>query len=130
LEDIMRIVARIAAATLLMGLLVVSSCGKKGGGNPVAPPGGGTLELNSLNIGPGGNFQHTFATAGTYPYHCSIHSAMTGTITVNPTGAMAGAVSIVSSNAAGFSPASVTIGVGGEVTWTNNDSNTHTVTSN
>jgi plastocyanin len=122
-------VARIAATTLLLGLVLVSSCSKKGG-NPVAPPGGGTLELNSGNIGPGGNFQHTFATQGTFPYHCSIHSAMTGTITVNASGALAGAVSIVSSNAAGFSPSSVTIGVGGEVTWTNNDGVTHTVTSN
>jgi len=35
---------------------------------------------------PGGNFQQTFTTAGTYQYHCDFHKAqgMTGTITVTP----------------------------------------------
>ena len=28
-------------------------------------------------------FLHTFPAAGSFPYHCSIHSGMTGTITVN-----------------------------------------------
>ena len=28
-------------------------------------------------------FVHTYATAGTYPYHCTIHAGMTGSITVN-----------------------------------------------
>jgi plastocyanin len=28
-------------------------------------------------------FVHSFPTAGTFPYHCTIHSTMTGTITVN-----------------------------------------------
>jgi len=31
---------------------------------------------------PGGSYTHTFSTAGTYPYHCTIHAGMTGTITV------------------------------------------------
>jgi plastocyanin len=30
----------------------------------------------------GGTFQHTFETAGTFGYICTIHPAMTGTITV------------------------------------------------
>jgi plastocyanin len=38
----------------------------------------------SGNLAPGRHFQHTFATAGTYSYHCSIHLTMTGTITVGP----------------------------------------------
>jgi plastocyanin len=33
-------------------------------------------------IAPGGTFSQTFPTAGTFPYHCSIHPGMTGTITV------------------------------------------------
>ena len=42
------------------------------------------VSFSSGNINPGGTFQHTFTTAGTYAYHCSIHPAMKGTITVNP----------------------------------------------
>jgi plastocyanin len=34
-------------------------------------------------LDPGHIFVHTFATAGTVPYHCTIHAGMTGTITVN-----------------------------------------------
>ncbi len=44
---------------------------------------------NSGNIASGGTYQHTFATAGTYPYYCQIHgvngtppTGMAGTITV------------------------------------------------
>lgn len=29
-----------------------------------------------------GSFNRTFATAGTYTYHCTVHPSMTGTITV------------------------------------------------
>lgn len=29
-----------------------------------------------------GTYSHQFTTAGTYPYHCSIHSSMTGTVIV------------------------------------------------
>lgn len=35
-------------------------------------------------ISPGGSFSFTFENAGTFPYHCAIHLAMTGTITVEP----------------------------------------------
>jgi plastocyanin len=28
-------------------------------------------------------FSYTFLSAGTYPYHCSIHTNMTGTVVVN-----------------------------------------------
>jgi plastocyanin len=38
---------------------------------------------NSGNIaGGGGTKSVTFTTAGTFPYHCAIHSSMTGTVTV------------------------------------------------
>jgi hypothetical protein len=33
---------------------------------------------------PGGTFQYTFTAAGTFNYHCTIHSGMTGTVTVVP----------------------------------------------
>jgi plastocyanin len=37
---------------------------------------------DSGNIAPGSTFDHTFATAGTFAYHCTIHSQMKGTVTV------------------------------------------------
>ena len=37
---------------------------------------------NSGGIGAGQSFSQTFPTAGTFPYHCSLHPNMVGTITV------------------------------------------------
>jgi plastocyanin len=37
---------------------------------------------DSGRIAPGGGFNFAFATKGSYPYHCSIHPSMTGTIVV------------------------------------------------
>ncbi|HSS11328.1 MAG TPA: plastocyanin/azurin family copper-binding protein [Acidimicrobiales bacterium] len=31
-----------------------------------------------------GTYSHTFTTAGTYPYQCTIHSGMTGKVVVTP----------------------------------------------
>ncbi|MPV87830.1 cupredoxin domain-containing protein [Georgenia ruanii] len=42
-----------------------------------------TADDNSFDSGrlaPGKTFTHTFATAGTYAYHCAIHPNMTGTV--------------------------------------------------
>ena len=39
---------------------------------------------DSGNLAPGSTFDHTFATAGTFAYHCMIHSSMHGTVTVTP----------------------------------------------
>jgi plastocyanin len=38
--------------------------------------------FDSGNIGAGGSYTYTFSTAGTYGYHCTIHSGMTGTVVV------------------------------------------------
>lgn len=38
----------------------------------------------SGTLGGNGTFSVTLTTAGDYPYHCAIHPAMVGTITVNP----------------------------------------------
>lgn len=38
--------------------------------------------FDSGHVAPGASFQHTFATAGTYAFHCAIHRSMTGTIVV------------------------------------------------
>jgi len=47
---------------------------------------GSTLTYNSGDVVSGATFSQTFATPGTYNYHCTYHvaSGMTGTITVNP----------------------------------------------
>ena len=35
------------------------------------------------NLAPGATFDQTFTTAGTFEYHCTIHSQMKGTVTVS-----------------------------------------------
>lgn len=40
--------------------------------------------FNSGNVANGATFSYTFTKAGTFPYHCSIHTSMTGQITVSP----------------------------------------------
>lgn len=42
----------------------------------------GTGVFNSGNVAAGKSFEYTFKTAGAFPYHCSIHPSMTGTIIV------------------------------------------------
>jgi len=37
---------------------------------------------NSGIVAPGGQFSFAFQTAGTFPYHCSIHPGMVGTVVV------------------------------------------------
>ncbi len=39
-------------------------------------------EFQSENLRPGGDYTYTFPEAGTYPFHCSIHPTMTGTVIV------------------------------------------------
>jgi plastocyanin len=39
---------------------------------------------DSGNLDPGSTFDHAFATAGVFAYHCNIHSSMHGTVTVTP----------------------------------------------
>jgi plastocyanin len=38
--------------------------------------------FNSGPLSPGNNFSFTFTRAGTYSYHCSIHTSMMATIVV------------------------------------------------
>lgn len=41
-----------------------------------------TGAFESGNLSPGNSFTHQFNDTGTFPYHCSIHTFMKGTITV------------------------------------------------
>jgi plastocyanin len=46
-----------------------------------------TLDDNSIDSGDlagGATFENTFATGGTFAYHCKIHAVMHGTVTVTP----------------------------------------------
>ncbi len=108
---------------------IVSSCSSKN--NPASPGGSAGLEINSGNVPPGGVYQHVFANAGTFPYHCTIHPPMTGnSVTVSASSSNDSAfVQIVSASTPGFSPSSVTIKPGGHVRWINAHTVTHTVTS-
>jgi plastocyanin len=115
----------LAAVLMLLGL--VGSCSDKG--NP-ANPGGGTKEMDSGTIsGSGGTYQHTFATAGTFAYHCSIHPPMTGAVVVDTLSAtpLTDAVAMPVGTTNPFPAAHVR--VNGTVTWTNNTGTPHTVTS-
>jgi plastocyanin len=38
--------------------------------------------FDSGPIAPGSSFTHSFMTAGTFPYHCTVHPSMHGTVTV------------------------------------------------
>ena len=54
----------------------------------IAPPGPPpmTCPYPPCDNTPGGSFQHTFTTAGTYPYHCAFHDSlgMKGVVIVTP----------------------------------------------
>jgi len=41
-----------------------------------------TGAFGSGNLSPGNSFTHQFNETGTFPYHCTIHPSMKGTITV------------------------------------------------
>jgi len=78
-----------AALTVLHGTTVTWKNGD-GVNHQVASAIGSTDTYNSNFIAAGGTYSHTFATAGTYVYYCTIHGAdgtpptgMHGTITVN-----------------------------------------------
>jgi plastocyanin len=97
---------------------------------------GGAPVFDSGNMNGGQAYNYTFTTPGTYPYHCSYHSWMSGTIVVKA-GVAAAKVSIPSgasnpANPPGYVPDSITvvIGLNNTVTWSNDDSAPHTVTSN
>ena len=119
-----RIITSCLIVASIATLALVTSCGDDG-----TPTGGGglpTRELDSGNIPPGGVFVHTFNTAGTFNYHCELHSPMPGQVIVVNGAADSALVTINNNN---FTPNPVSVKPTGSVRWINNGS-THTVTSN
>lgn len=117
------------AILLSMALAAMSSCSSgKSSSTPTGPGAMTAPELNSPDFGAGGMFQHRFATAGTYGYHCIHHAAMTGNVVVSASATDTVVnVNIVSSS---MSFAAASVKPGGRVVWLNNTSAVHTVTSN
>jgi plastocyanin len=117
-------------AVVVIAVSFALSCGGKSSSPTNPGGGGGAVELNSGNIaGSGGVFAHTFNTAGSFGYHCAIHTNMTGTITVVASGGNT-PVAAGMSGTSSFTNGTQTINVGGTVTWTNSSGIVHTVTSN
>ena len=112
-----------SALVILTAVVLFAGCSKDKSTNPVTT----AKELNSVHLAQNATYVHTIATAGTYAYHCSIHTSMHGSVTVSSMSSNTAQAVNISGFA--FSPASVTIAPGGTVTWTNLDATAHTVTS-
>jgi plastocyanin len=84
---------------------------------------GGTFNSGILSTNQ--TYPFKFTTPGTFTYHCSIHPSMTARIIVSG-GTPTASVSI---SGMAFSPPTITVAAGTIVTWTNNDTMMHTVTS-
>jgi len=86
----------------------------------------GTPVFQSAPLNVGGSYiSPTFTLAATYNYICGIHGAtMAGSVTVQPGGPSTASVTIVDF---AFNPANVTVGIGGQVKWTNNGPSQHSV---
>lgn len=108
-------------------ITMTSSCGSSSNNNYTTNP-GTPKELNSGDFGQGGTFQHRFATAGTFPYHCIHHTPMTGSVVVSDAAPSSDVTVTIVSSSAPFPAA--TVKPGGQVTWTNSTVMVHTVTSN
>ena len=84
-----------------------------------------TAVWDSDTLQPGESFTRQFNTLGSFPYHCKVHTFMTGTIVVKPA-----AVHTVSIIDFAFVPQTDTITAADSVRWINNGSVFHTTTSN
>lgn len=93
--------------------------------NPDAKPVFDTDDIEEL----GGEAELVFDTAGDFEYFCRHHPEMTGTVHVVPGGPDPVTVTITGGPPMAFSPAEITVGVGGTVKWINDSDFHHTVTS-
>jgi plastocyanin len=104
----------------------------------------GPADFKSDDIDQGTSWSFTFDTVGTYAYvdkenekNLALHGTVTVKAGATSTGGTPGAPAppapmTASVNLAGgrFTPATVTVAVGGTVTWTNGDGSQHNVTAN
>jgi len=101
-----------------------------GGGTGGGGSGGTSFSFGPFAIGQSASF--TFASAGTFGYHCIPHRSMgmVGSVQVEATGADSALVQIGAGNGFSFAPSSTHIKTGGHVRWVNASGLTnHTVTS-
>lgn len=86
----------------------------------------GTPVFQSAPFAAGGNYVSApFTVLATYDYICGVHGpAMSGTVTVVAGGPSTANVNIVDF---AFNPPNVTIGIGGQVRWTNSGPSLHSV---
>jgi len=125
-----------------LGLALMLACSKsKSPTMPATLITGGELSGNLMAAG--GQYAHTFATAGTFNYHCSIHptcASLAGTIVVVAPGSAiqhrvlgitqsGGSSGPYGSSCSSLSLQRDTVLVGDQVTWSNNSPLQHTVTS-
>lgn len=114
-----------SAVLLALALAATTSCGSGYGDSPTTPI--RVRELDSPNLAPGARFEHRFAAAGSFPYHCIHHAPMTGSVQVNANAADTLVNVSIISDTSPFPAASVK--PGGRVVWINNTQSIHTVTS-
>ena len=138
----------VLSLALVAGLLAawLVSCKSN---NPTSPGystggggGGGTPELNGNLPTTGSTYSHTFNTAGSFGYHCSVHPSctlLTGAIVVVAPGtglknrflaiSQDGGSGGVYGSCSALSVQRDTVYVGDAITWTNNSPIPHTVVS-
>ena len=125
----LRLIGLAALASLTLSLCIIA-CGEDKGTSP--PP---ANELDSpylLGATAGSqNYIHTFANAGTFSYHCKLHTTAShregGTVFVSAQGPESVFVSIFQG---AFHPDSAIVRPNGQVRWQNFDDGTHhTITS-
>ncbi|UWE11194.1 cupredoxin domain-containing protein [Actinacidiphila bryophytorum] len=107
------------AAALVGALGLLSACGGSGGGN------------DALKASPGSSLPGLPGASGTATASMPGMDMSTAPSSAAPTGQAQAPVSgtAVAIKGFAFSPASLTVKVGTKVTWTNEDSDAHTVTS-
>jgi plastocyanin len=93
--------------------------------NPHGKPAFDTDDIEEL----GGEAEITFDSVGDFPYFCRHHPEMEGVVHVIAGGPDPVTVTIVPGPPMAFSPAEITVGLGGTVKWVNSTTAHHTATS-